>query len=316
MPNIERAPLIPTEKIIEDVSEENTADDVEAPEFASSKIFDELLACFDDRNLPDNLRLATQNVNSAEKDSASEEKVIEADEESEQSEEIFVPLDHTISSPEDELFSQIFSEEKEEKKNKERDKKKWQGNNDRHWQGNNGKVPSLLTTIYDWLEVLVVSSVFAILLFTFVVRLAVVDGDSMNNTLHDKEMLVISNFMYEPEYSDIIVFSSPNYDIPLVKRVIATEGQTVDIDFENWKVIVDGKVLDEDYINYIPYQAMHTGDVSFPLTVPDGYVFVMGDNRNNSSDSRNARVGFVDERYILGKVRLRLTPFSKFGTVD
>jgi signal peptidase I len=149
-----------------------------------------------------------------------------------------------------------------------------------------------------------------------VFRLAVVDGDSMNNTLHNQETLIISNFMYEPENNDIIVFTSPSYKNPLVKRVIAVGGQTVDIDFENWKVTVDGKVLQEDYVNYLPYAEMDSFDVSFPLTVPEGYVFVMGDNRNNSSDSRSSKVGFVDERYILGKVELRLLPFNKFGTVD
>jgi len=146
-------------------------------------------------------------------------------------------------------------------------------------------------------------------------RLAIVDGSSMENTLHDKEMLVISNFMYEPKNNDIIVFNSPNYPDPIVKRVIATENQTVDIDFETWTVTVDGVALNEDYIKRVA-GSMSSSDMVFPLTVPEGCVFVMGDNRNDSLDSRTTRIGFVDERYILGEVKIRLTPFSKFGKVN
>ncbi len=153
------------------------------------------------------------------------------------------------------------------------------------------------------------------LIFTFVMRLAIVDGDSMKNTLHDKELLIISNLMYEPEQNDIVVFNSPNYPEPIVKRVIATEGQVVDIDFDTWTITVDGTPLKEDYVNKVS-GPMDKYDVSFPVKVPDGHIFVLGDNRNESLDSRSERIGFVDERYILGEVKLRLFPINKFGIVD
>jgi len=179
----------------------------------------------------------------------------------------------------------------------------------------NEKEKTLLGEIFDWVEIIVLSAAFVLVLFTFVMRLAVVDGPSMENTLHDDEMLVISGLFYTPENNDIIVFNSPNFKEPIVKRIIATEGQTVDIDFETWTVVVDGKALQEDYIKR-ELAPMKNSDVRFPLTVPEGHVFVMGDNRNDSLDSRSSLIGLVDERYILGEVKLRLTPFSKFGKVN
>ncbi|HHW25120.1 MAG TPA: signal peptidase I [Clostridiales bacterium] len=177
---------------------------------------------------------------------------------------------------------------------------------------------SLLAEAYDWLEVFVLSVSVVFLIFTFVFRIAMVIGPSMEDTLHEGEALVISKLFYKPKTGDIIVFQIPGsqYSEPIVKRVIATEGQVVDIDFFNWKVSVDGVELDEDYVKRVPGEVMLMSSYSFPYTVPEGKIFVMGDNRNSSLDSRDSRIGPVDTRYLLGRVLLRITPLSKFGPVD
>lgn len=182
---------------------------------------------------------------------------------------------------------------------------------------------SLAATLFDWVEVLALSATFVLFIFTFVMRLAIVDGPSMENTLLDGEMLVISDVGYEPERDDIVVFVAPHYRSkePIVKRVIATEGQTVRIDFDNWGVYVDNVQLDEkSYIKRVAdsmrsYNGMDD-QLKAGVVVPEGHVFVMGDNRNNSVDSRYPQIGFVDTRCILGSVKLRLFPISRFGAVD
>ncbi|MBQ8551758.1 MAG: signal peptidase I [Clostridia bacterium] len=172
--------------------------------------------------------------------------------------------------------------------------------------------------IYEWLEIFVITIAAILLVFTFVARIAYVDGPSMNNTLYDGERLCVSNLFYTPKQGDIVVFQSPDSGIEggIVKRVIATEGQEVDIDFETWTVYVDGTALDEPYVNYLEGYYMRSYDVEFPLTVPEGQVFVMGDNRNYSNDSRASQIGCVDTRFIFGRVLFRITPLSRFGTVD
>ena len=175
----------------------------------------------------------------------------------------------------------------------------------------------LASEIYDWVEMFVATLTVILAIFTFFARIAYVDGNSMNQTLHDKDTLVVSRLFYTPKRNDIVVFQAPDSNIygGIVKRVIATEGQTVDIDFENWKVTVDGVELDEPYVNFEDFP-MRSFDVEFPLTVPEGKVFVMGDNRNHSNDSRDSAIGCVDTRFIFGRVLIRLTPIDKFGTID
>ncbi len=165
-----------------------------------------------------------------------------------------------------------------------------------------------------------------ILVFVLLFRVVVVSGSSMYNTLWDGDWLLVLNnvFYHEPEYGDIVLASKDSFHDGeiIVKRVIATEGQTVDIDFEAGIVYVDGVALEEDY-TFTPTN--HEEGMAFPLIVEEGCVFLMGDNRNGSTDSRNPDIGHVDKRQILGKALLVVFPgdnkgnsprdFSRIGAV-
>lgn len=154
--------------------------------------------------------------------------------------------------------------------------------------------------LYEVVSIFSAAVIIIMILFTFIFRFVGVIGSSMVPTLKDGDWLVISQykFDYEPSYGDIVVISQPNiFNENIVKRVIATEGETVDIDFITGRVIIDGVVLDETYINNA---TTTSGDVEFPLTVPEGYVFVMGDNRQASTDSRFSVIGLIKNEYILG----------------
>ena len=180
---------------------------------------------------------------------------------------------------------------------------------------------SFLKELYEWLDAVVVSVIVIILLFTFAFRIVGIKGRSMQNTLIDKDRVVITNLFYKPSRGDVVVISR-NYlningdtdedDSPIIKRVIATEGETVTIDPTSGTVSVDGKVLKEDYIK--PGQITTWGDGSSEarsVTVEKGKIFVMGDNRGESLDSRYAAIGQVDTRYILGHALVRIYPSVK-----
>ena len=158
--------------------------------------------------------------------------------------------------------------------------------------------------LFSWGESLMAVLIFFVVVFTFFVRLIGVDG-------------MVSNLAYTPERGDVVVLRKEGFyrDQPIVKRIIATGGDTVDIDPVTGDVIVNGETLDEPYINEMIDTIEHMGDLTYPQTVPEGCVFVMGDNRNASTDSRDSRLGMVDERYILGHVLSVVFPISDFGTV-
>jgi signal peptidase I len=167
--------------------------------------------------------------------------------------------------------------------------------------------------LYEWVESFIKTVVVVVFVFTFFARTSVVQGGSMENTLQEGEMLLVTRFLYTPVHGDIVVATKPTMlNEPLVKRIIAMGGQTVDIDFGSGIVKVDGIELDESYVN-TPTNKRY--DLTFPVTVPKGQLFVMGDNRNGSLDSRSSKIGFIDERYILGKVFWRILPLSHFGSL-
>ena len=188
--------------------------------------------------------------------------------------------------------------------------------------GNDIKKPEnpgakLKNELFDWLEMAVLAMSVVFMIFTFFARVSIVSGPSMEDTLHNGDVLVVSDLLYTPSQGDIIVVQTPTlgYEEPIVKRVIATDGQTVRIDTDTWEVTVDGKVLDEPYVKRVSgnMRGWVYGD---SYLVPDGCVFVMGDNRNNSKDSRSYDIGAVDERFIIGKVILRFFPLNKLGSVN
>ena len=163
----------------------------------------------------------------------------------------------------------------------------------------------------DWLYCLVFAIVIVILICAFFARPIVVYGSSMVPTLEERNLVLINMLSGQYERGDVVVVRKASFmPTPIIKRVIATEGQTVDIDFTEGVVYVDGVALDEPYINAPTHEPE---DFTEPVTVPEGCVFVMGDNRNRSTDSRSARVGCLETQLILGKVFLRLTPLNKFG---
>ncbi len=190
---------------------------------------------------------------------------------------------------------------------------------------NDAKI-KFVSSLYDYAEIFAISIIAVIFVFSFCLRLCRVDGSSMNQTLKNNERLIATSLFYTPRQGDIIVFHLANesYHEPLVKRVIATEGQTVIIDMTNNIITVDGEVYADEhaYISGGKYEQRHEfnkehifregENVYYKATVPEGKVFVLGDNRNGSSDSRSSRIGFIDVDCILGRAIVRLDPFTLF----
>ena len=163
---------------------------------------------------------------------------------------------------------------------------------------------------YEWIQSLISALITCVFLFLFLFRVIDVKGTSMIPTLKDGDKMLVSGLFYEPADGDIVVFKKDQYDPDkaLVKRVIATEDQEVNIDFETGEIWIDGVLLEEDYIADLTLTKL---DFMGPKTVPKGCVFVLGDNRNMSIDSRKAEIGMVDKRLILGKVYAVIFPIDE-----
>ncbi len=163
---------------------------------------------------------------------------------------------------------------------------------------------------YDWLDSLIFAFLTILFIFTFLFRIVGVSGTSMVPTLQNGNWLAVRAINTEIERGDVVVITQPNaLNEPLIKRVIAVGGDEVNIDFVQGIVRINGKIVDEPYIAEPTHKMF---DISFPVTVPEGCVFVMGDNRNNSLDSRSSTVGFIDTRYILGVAEFRFYPFGEW----
>lgn len=168
--------------------------------------------------------------------------------------------------------------------------------------------------LYDWIQCLVSAIIFCVLVFSFFVRIIGVVGSSMEPTFSNGDRVIISGLFYEPKQGDVVVLRKESFqEEPIIKRVIATEGQTIGIDFETGTVYVDDVAIEEPYIAELTREPL---DFNGKVLVPENCVFVMGDNRNSSTDSRRASIGCVDERYIIGRVLIRLLPLGRFGVVD
>ncbi|MDR1002388.1 MAG: signal peptidase I [Oscillospiraceae bacterium] len=179
------------------------------------------------------------------------------------------------------------------------------------------KLTGAAADMYEWLEAVAFALAIVVVLFTFVFRVIRIEGDSMLDTLHEEDRLIVQNLFYEPENNDIVVVVQDNSHTtePIIKRVIAIAGQTVELDPTTGAVTVDGIKIDEPYIS--PDKIMtNAGDsFTYPVKVPEGKIFVLGDNRPVSFDSRDARLGFVDLDNVLGKALLRIYPVADFGGI-
>lgn len=170
------------------------------------------------------------------------------------------------------------------------------------------------SSLFDFASIVMTGIVAIAVVFTFFFRTATVSGRSMMPTLNGGDMLMVTAFDNTHERGDIVVITQPNaFNEPIIKRIIAVGGQTVDIDFEQGIVYVDGVAENGDYTLAAP--TYERENFEGPVTVPEGYLFVMGDNRNDSTDSRSDMVGLIDERYVYGTVLGRISPFGSWEVV-
>ncbi len=168
------------------------------------------------------------------------------------------------------------------------------------------KTSAMLSLCYDFVDSVKGAIIAVFLVFALMFRAIGVDGDSMVPTLSDGDWVAVTGITLEVERGDIVVVTQPwERNVPIIKRVIAVGGDTVDINFETHEVFVNGMRIYEPYIAE-PTRVSY--DVQFPLTVEEGKIFVMGDNRNVSLDSRSSKIGLIDERYVLGKAVARIYP--------
>ena len=186
------------------------------------------------------------------------------------------------------------------------------------------KAKTFWNEIFEWIDSIVITVMCLLLVFTFIINQVRIDGTSMYDTLEDSDRVLVTDMFYKPKNGDIVVVSSEVYDnVPIIKRIIAVAGQWVDI--KDGKVYVgygkdnltevDESYLREDLITDAVIAGGFYGSQEYPLMVPAGKVFVLGDNRPVSLDSRTSAVGLIDERQILGKALYRVYPFNKLGSI-
>ena len=194
---------------------------------------------------------------------------------------------------------------------------------------NERETKSIASSVYEWIETIVFAGCFVLFVFAFVARPARVVGGSMLNTLTEGDTVIVSDLFYKPEYGDVVVFQNieANRSDPLIKRVIATEGQWVNIEFhsstrtmsvyvaDSESELATAEPLDESMYAIYLQDAFVMSGINFPVCVPEDHIFVLGDNRNHSLDSRSMDVGFVNEQNIVGKVLFRAIPLNKFGAL-
>ena len=174
-------------------------------------------------------------------------------------------------------------------------------------------VPSRRADLYDWINSIIAALIVCVLVFVFLARMVNVVGSSMYPTLEENDKIIICNLFYEPQQGDIVVLRKDTFmDDPIVKRVIALEGQTVNIDFENGIVYIDNKAIDEPYVKESTFSGNY-GNLTPPEVIPEGKIFVLGDNRRISLDSRSSEIGLIDVKDVIGKAQFIAFPFDHFG---
>lgn len=165
----------------------------------------------------------------------------------------------------------------------------------------------------EWFDSIVISLTIMLILLSFFIRTARVEGRSMVPTLSSGDQVIARSLFYEPARGDIVVIDAfTEFGAPIVKRVIGVEGDVIDINFDTGEVFLNGELLEEEYISAPTTLSF---DVQFPVTVPQGHLFLMGDNRPISEDSRSSAIGMIDKRDVLGKAIFRIFPLSEFGGI-